>query len=335
MASYLVVANQTALSDELSRYVTDLVSNDADASFTLLVPATPPAQLETWTPGAAELGAQRVARAARTRFEANGAHVVRTAVGDPDALLAIEDELCERPGVYDALVICTLPLGVSRWMRLDVPRRAGATFGLRVVHVTADAGPQLPRWPGEAALVATPPQRAPAGMLPAITQFLVEALRGGSELPPERAREALVAIGPAAVPALLVALRDPADEVRWEAAKALGQLRHPEAAVALVAALTDSHGGVRWLAAEALAALGEPAMRPILRGLLVHSESQWLREGAHHVLRSLLASGHADIAPVMRALEGIEPAIGAMTAASDALKVMAPPRERSAPLRER
>ncbi|MFN0145233.1 MAG: HEAT repeat domain-containing protein [Dehalococcoidia bacterium] len=321
MSNYLVVANQTALSDELSQYVTQLVSSDPNAAFTLLVPATPPAQMETWTADAAELTAQRVARAACAKFEASGAHVVRTAVGDPDALLAIEDELRERPEAYDALVICTLPLGVSRWMRMDVPGRAGATFGLRLVHVTADAAPGLPPWPTGDGLTM-PAHYRPGGTLPAIARFLAEALRGTAELPAERAREALVAIGPASVPVLLEALRADDDNVRWEAAKALGQLRAGEAAVALVGALTDRHGGVRWLAAEALAAIGEPAVRPVLRGLLAHSDSPWLREGAHHVLRTLLTTGPGEITPVVRALEGVEPAIGVMTAASDALKAV-------------
>lgn len=319
MARYLVVANQTALSDELSRYVQGLAASDPEAQFTVLSPATPAGQLLTWTPDAAEVAAWRVARAAAAAFEACGARVTRVSVGDPDALLAIDDELREQSGAYDALVICTLPLGVSRWMRLDVPGRAGSASGLRVVHVTADASPKLPVWPAEAGLLDAT-ELDSAGMAPAITQFLVEAFRGATELPPERAREALVAIGPASVPALLTALRDPVDEVRWEAAKALGQLSRPEAAEALVGALTDPHGGVRWLAAEALAATGEPAKRPILRELLAHSESVWLREGAHHVLRSLARGASPDLAAVVRALEGVEPAIAVMTAASDALR---------------
>lgn len=325
MANYLVVANQTARSAQLAAYVKDLVARDPKATFTVLVPATPSAQLLTWTPDAADAAAWRVAQGASAAFGAVGAHVVRNAIGDPDALLAIEDELRERPGAYDGLVICTLPLGASRWLRMDLPRRAEAAFGLRVVHLTAEANPVAPASVGEAERAALPVQSQSPGMLPMTTTFLVEALRGEAGLQPDRAREALVAIGAASVPALLVGLRDHDDEVRWEAAKALAQLRPPEAAAQLVAALNDAHAGVRWLAADALAAIGEPALRPLLRALLGHSESAWLREGAHHVLRSLQRTGAApDAAPIVRALEGIEPAIGVMKAASDALKALAP-----------
>lgn len=323
MANYLVVANQTALSEQLARYVNYLVSQDAEARFTILVPATLPEHFVTWTPDAAEEAAWRVARAASSAFEASGAQVVRLAVGDPDALLAIENELAERPGAYDALVICTLPLGVSRWMRLDLPQRAEAASGLRVITVTGDATRLPLASPVKKELTALPPQES-ADILPTITEFLARALAGAARLPPERARDALVAIGRPSVPALLMALADPSDEVRWEAAKALGELHPPEAAVALVAALKDPHGGVRWLAADALASIGEPAVQPLLQALLGHSDSPWLRDGAHHVLRTLLRTGGAlHLAPVQRALEGAWPTIAVMTAASDALKAAA------------
>jgi hypothetical protein len=42
------------------------------------------------------------------------------------------------PG-YDTLVICTLPPGISRWLKLDLVHRAERKFGPRVIHVVAEA----------------------------------------------------------------------------------------------------------------------------------------------------------------------------------------------------
>jgi PhnB protein len=56
----------------------------------------------------------------------------------PDPLQAITDELRTHPG-YATLVICTLPPGISRWLKLDLVHRAERKFGLRVIHVVAQA----------------------------------------------------------------------------------------------------------------------------------------------------------------------------------------------------
>ena len=70
--------------------------------------------------------------------ETVGARVVRTDVGVAEPLQAIGDELRKHPG-YDRLVICTLPPGLSRWLRLDLVHQAKRKFGLPVVHVVAEA----------------------------------------------------------------------------------------------------------------------------------------------------------------------------------------------------
>lgn len=58
-------------------------------------------------------------------------------------------------------------------------------------------------------------------------------------------------------------------EIRLEAARALGQLRHGEAVSALVGAMGDEDVAVRWAAAQALARIGEqaiPALASTLKG---------------------------------------------------------------------
>jgi sporulation protein YlmC with PRC-barrel domain len=123
------------------------------------------------------------------------------------------------------------------------------------------------------------------------------------------ARESLVAIGGPAVPALVEALGNPNRHLRWEAAKALSQIGDPAAAEALVKALEDELFGIRWLAAEGLIAVGREGLKPLLRALIQRSDSDWLRQGAHHVLHELARTGLEEVRPVLAALEDIEPSI--------------------------
>ena len=137
MSTYLVVTHQTALSPDLHRKVIALVAEDPAAEFAVLVPEAPGVPI-TWEGETVDVATQR-AEAARTLLEEKAqARVVRTAVGAPEPLQAIADELRAQPG-YDALVICTLPPGVSRWLKLDLVHRAERKFGLRVIHVVAEA----------------------------------------------------------------------------------------------------------------------------------------------------------------------------------------------------
>jgi HEAT repeat protein len=137
-----------------------------------------------------------------------------------------------------------------------------------------------------------------------------------------RARLSLVAIGGQAVGPLVEALASKKQWMRWEAAKALGQIGSPAAAEPLVKALEDNIFDVRWLAAEGLIVIGRDALAPLLHALLERSDSEWLREGAHHVFHDL-ARGRPDFSnilqPVLKALEDVEPAIEVPFAAKDAL----------------
>ncbi|MGH7602153.1 MAG: HEAT repeat domain-containing protein, partial [bacterium] len=96
---------------------------------------------------------------------------------------------------------------------------------------------------------------------------LLAALSSKVGMDRQRARLALVKIGQLSVPFLLEALTDANDQVRWEAAKALGSIKDPAAAPALVNALLDECTEVRWLAAEGLIALQRAALAPLLQAL--------------------------------------------------------------------
>ena len=137
MSRYLVVAHQTALSPDLQRTVSALVAQDPAAEFAVLVPEAP-GVTTTWEGETVDLARLRAEAARTTLEERASARVFRTAVGPSEPLQAITDELRTQPG-YDTLIICTLPPGISRWLKLDLVHRAERKFGLRVIHVVAQS----------------------------------------------------------------------------------------------------------------------------------------------------------------------------------------------------
>ena len=68
---------------------------------------------------------------------------VRCRVGDPDPVTALRDEW--DPERYDEVIVSTLPGRVSRWLQIDLPRRAGRITGAPVTHVEAANVPAEPR----------------------------------------------------------------------------------------------------------------------------------------------------------------------------------------------
>lgn len=137
----------------------------------------------------------------------------------------------------------------------------------------------------------------------------------------EKAREALVVIGEPAVPLLIQLLSHQKPHVRWEAAKTLCDIADPIAATALVNALDDLDDDVRWLAAEGVTALGREGLQPLLAALIQRAQSCSFCEGAHHVCHALVTKKKLGpiLRPVLAALEEAEPAVGAPVAAYTAL----------------
>ena len=142
MARFLVVADRTATSPELVERVRQLVTEDPEpTSVTLLIPARSPSP--QWA-GEAKAAARRTGDRATALFEAAGAKTVSAVVGDVSPLLAIEDELAEHPGEYQAVVLSTLPPGISRWLRLDVHHQAERRLDVPVFHVVAHSTVAIP-----------------------------------------------------------------------------------------------------------------------------------------------------------------------------------------------
>ncbi len=126
----------------------------------------------------------------------------------------------------------------------------------------------------------------------------------------EWARKSLVVIGRPAVPLLIECMSDHRRQVRWEAAKALGSIIDPAATQALVEGLEDDDADVRWLSAQGLIALRRRALRPLLLALLARPESDWLREGAHHVCRDLARTKMCrEVQTLLKALDEHEPQV--------------------------
>ena len=138
----------------------------------------------------------------------------------------------------------------------------------------------------------------------------------------QHARAALEKIGTATVPSLLQALGAPQQHMRWEAAKALAQIRDPSAADRLIGALGDKNSDVRWVVGEALIALRAAAAKPLLVALTKSELSDEFYRAAHHVLHELAGFGDLapKLAPVIQAIDQPEPEMAVPLAAAEALK---------------
>ena len=133
-ARILVVANRTAESPELLEALKRR-AGEGDCEFTLLVPSTPHgiAWAADMFAGGEEAEQHRQACVEELRQE--GLDVKEAKVGDPDPLAAVQDE-CNFTG-YDEVVVSTLPLHLSKWLRIDLPSKVRAATDLPVTHVVA------------------------------------------------------------------------------------------------------------------------------------------------------------------------------------------------------
>jgi HEAT repeat protein len=154
-------------------------------------------------------------------------------------------------------------------------------------------------------------------------RILVNDLCSEDGLVRVRARKRLVALGNQAVRPLKKLLASKREWVRWEAAKALGQIGDPAAAQVLIKALEDNMFDVRWLAAEGLISMGNKALIPLLQAIRERPDSFWLREGVHHVLHDINNGKITEIIrPVIIALESFEPSVEAPPVIERALETL-------------
>jgi hypothetical protein len=128
-ARVLVLANRTADSPQL-RDALLARRERGPIAVTLLVPAS-------WEPqdphGGMETGRRRV-RGALAFLRDTGLDV-QCRVGDADPITALRDAW--DPDRFDEVIVSTLPSRVSKWLQIDLPRRAGRITGVPVTHVEA------------------------------------------------------------------------------------------------------------------------------------------------------------------------------------------------------
>jgi hypothetical protein len=125
----LVVANRTAGSPELLETLCEQGSSES-IEVTLLVPAT----WDVVDPHGGRETAKRNLAAALARLRASGLEA-EGVVGDPDPIVAVRDIWA--PDRFDRIIVSTLAAPVSRWLKLDLPRRVERHTGREVIHVVA------------------------------------------------------------------------------------------------------------------------------------------------------------------------------------------------------
>lgn len=137
MVKHLLIAHQTASSEALRRHVVGLASEDPDAAFVLVVPATPVDHLRSWTEGEAVRAATEAGERARAAFAADGVTLTDVRIGDGNPVYAIQDAFIGED--FDDVIISTQPTGVSRWLRLDLVAKASRALDVPVIHVESEA----------------------------------------------------------------------------------------------------------------------------------------------------------------------------------------------------
>jgi hypothetical protein len=102
----LVVANRTAAAPRLLDEVTRR-AKAGPSEFVLLIPDASDRKAADWT---LKTALPLLSRAARGTVESR--------VGGPDPFVAVQEAV--RDGGFDAIIVSTLPRGVSKWLRRDL-----------------------------------------------------------------------------------------------------------------------------------------------------------------------------------------------------------------------
>lgn len=135
MRRYLVIANVTVTEPHLLDKVRQCMAA-GDSSFHLLVPASPSHDGLTWTEGQARAAAQEQLTAGLHAFGELGAQVTGE-VGAASPVDAADDVLGRE--TFDEILLSTLPLGPSRWLKQDVVTRMQRHVDIPVTHVVGVA----------------------------------------------------------------------------------------------------------------------------------------------------------------------------------------------------
>src|SRR3954471_5198436 len=133
MRVILIIANETLGSTSLANAVAERVRN-GPVEFTVVVPATPIEHLLTWNEEEAIGAAQERLDGLLTRLRGLGA-TASGEVGNRDPVAAAKDAMLSRD--VDEVILSTLPVSRSRWLRQDVPTRLRASLDVPITVVSA------------------------------------------------------------------------------------------------------------------------------------------------------------------------------------------------------
>ena len=135
-AHVLVVAHQTAATSGLLDAVHARAQEGA-ATFHLVVPRQAHGMHKLVDPqDTGEDEAKRVLDQALPKLSEAAGSEVTGSLGDSEPLMAIQDAV--NLGEFDEIIISTLPLGISRWLKLDLVSKARG-LGMPVTHVAASS----------------------------------------------------------------------------------------------------------------------------------------------------------------------------------------------------
>ncbi|MFL5822642.1 MAG: hypothetical protein ACJ764_04295 [Solirubrobacteraceae bacterium] len=140
-ARVLVVAHHTAATTPLVEAIRGR-AQQGPVKFHLVVPRQPQGMHKVVDPqDVGEDVARKVLADALPKLSDAAGREVTGSIGDPEPLMAIEDAV--NLGSYDEIIISTLPLGISRWLKLDLISKARG-LGLPVTHVQAPSQDEEP-----------------------------------------------------------------------------------------------------------------------------------------------------------------------------------------------
>lgn len=282
----LVVANRTIGGARLAAHLAEVIASDPAVSFYVLVPAEPSlAPLGASIPEMGTFPVDFVALDDELRKTAEARLATLLAwlrdagaladgeVGASSALVAI-DEVLRRRSCAE-IVVSSLPIGKSRWLRSDLTQRARRRFGLPATLVISDGDEAMPTAPNPPARRVDVPEVATVialvGVDPRVTAALAVA-------PAVRTQE--VEGGPGSVGADVVLVDfDVLGDRGWNVLDDI--LRAVDSERAVVAVLTSQPNRVDWQRAHAAgvsAYLSKPS---------ADAELGWLLDTVLHDFRTL------------------------------------------------
>src|SRR6476619_1527314 len=132
MSTILIVANQTLPSQALATTVSSRIAS-GNREFHVVVPATPPpGGGMTWDEDAARTAAEERLARLESQLAEQGV-TVSGEIGDRDPVAAVRDAARGRD--VSEILLSTLPAGVSRWLRQDIPSRMRGAMSVPVTVV--------------------------------------------------------------------------------------------------------------------------------------------------------------------------------------------------------